>query len=152
MKKTFGLALIALCLASCNSEKRKVDNVARHYLEATSAYDIEESCKYCTPQTAQSLITIKENILPNVDSAFIAENSKAKIKISKTEFTSDTSANVLFEKRTPSALYHDTLLVVKRDGQWMARVDFRIPPILMKREHHFTYDTTKTFHALKPAI
>ena len=136
-------------MVACQQEKQQITQTARNYLEATSAYDMDESCQYCTPETAQSLQLIKEKILPQLDSAYIAENSKATIKVHKVVQENDTMAKVVFSKRTPFDTVRDTLRMVKRENRWMADVHFTLPAILLNPDIEFSYDTTKTYHALR---
>lgn len=129
------LALLLAC--SCMSTEREVRNVAQHYLDATSRYDVPDACRFCTPETAKGLQMVNNTIMRNVDPEYIELNKQAKVKITSVTLTSDTTAVVAFRKRTPLANNDGDLDLVFRDGRWMANVDINIPPILLQGEYNF---------------
>ena len=133
--------LILLLAGSCKSTEREVRNVAQHYLDATSRYDVPDACRYCTPETANGLRLLDTTIMRNVDSSYIEQNKKAKVKITSITVTSDTTAVVAFHKHTPLANSDGSLDMVFRNGRWMANVKINLPPILLKS--HYEYDPDK---------
>lgn len=123
----FCLAIISLLYNACTTEKRRVEHAAMGYLEATSAYDIDRACHYCTSETAEGLRIIQKRVLPQLDAAYLRQNSQAEVKITGIELDGDSIAKVAWWKKSPTDTFSDTLKLVKRDGQWLADVRFVIP-------------------------
>ena len=145
MKKTLIPIAILFLLCSCMSDESKIRKAATGYLNATATYDVESACQYCTPETAASLKTIQECILPQLDSAYLSQNAQADIAILDIIRLNDTAAKVVYSKKTPLTYYSDTLSLVRRDGNWMAHLNIVVPPIATKRYHKMHYDTTAVF-------
>lgn len=124
--------LIVVLFNACKMEERRVEKAAMGYLEATSAYDMDLACKYCTPETSESLRIIKDHILPQLPQDYIRQNSQAEVKVTSIEIVGDTLAKVAWWKKTPTDTYSDTLKMVKREGQWLADVRFVIPQELLQ--------------------
>lgn len=129
-----------MVLAACSSQERTVRNVAQHYLDATGRYDVPDACRYCTPETADGLRMLDSTTMRLVDSSYIAKNMPAKIKITSLVMTSDTSAEISYHKHTPIAELDGTLIMVLRDGQWMAHVPIKIPAMFRQSEHKMDYE------------
>ena len=127
----FCFAIISLVCNACTTEKRRVERVAMGYLEATSAYDIDRACHYCTPETAEGLRIIQKRVLPQLDADYLKQNSQAEVKITGVELEGDSIANVAWWKKSPIDTFSDTLKLVKRDGQWLADVRFVIPEAIL---------------------
>ena len=125
------IAALLLFLAACNSEQHRIERAANCYIVATSEYNLDEACRYCISETAKGLMTIKEHILPKLDTSYIRQNSKAEICIKDIVLINDTTANVFYHKQTPETAYSDTLTMVKRNGQWLAQVQFIIPEVFL---------------------
>lgn len=127
MKKTL-IAFIIVCIAAaCSTEKKQINDAARHYLQATADYDVSTAINYCTPETGNALRTIERTLLSIADSNYIKENTPAEITLKKTILTTDTTAKVAYHKKTPIQQFSDTLNLVKRDGRWMAQINIAIP-------------------------
>ena len=127
----FCFAVFSLICSACTTEKQRVERVAMGYLEATSAYDIDRACRYCTPETAEGLRIIQKHVLPQLDADYLRQNSQAEVKITGIEFEGDTIAKVAWWKKSPTDTFSDTLKMVKRDGQWLADVHFVIPEAIL---------------------
>ena len=125
------IVALLLILTACNSEQHRIERAAKCYIVATSEYNLDEACLHCTSETAKGLMTIKEHILPKLDTSYIRQNSKADIYIEDIVLIDDTTANVFFHKQTPEIAFSDTLTMVKRNGQWLAQVQFIIPEVFL---------------------
>ncbi|MBR1549348.1 MAG: hypothetical protein IJ634_01775 [Bacteroidales bacterium] len=125
---------IMLTLVACNNETKDIEHMAMGYLQATSDYNIEEACKYAVPETANGLHAIEKTLLPMLDPEYIKKNTPATINIVSTTITSDTSANVVYHKKTPISDFTDSITMVKRGNFWMAKIHIKIPPIIAGNE------------------
>lgn len=129
--------------------KKQIYPVAQHYLDATGRYDVSDASRYCTRETASGLRAIEKTLMTKMDSSFIAKNTPAKIKITAIELTSDTTAVVSFNKRTPIQNINGTIDMVLRNGQWRAHANIVIPETISKAAAsvgdtiHMNYDNIK---------
>ena len=146
MKKiTISVTAALLLLVSCTLSNDSIRDEASAYLNATATYDVDEACKHCTTETAKGLEAVKEVILPQLDSSYLNQNKQATITILDIERVNDTTAKVVYSKKTPLTQYVDTLKMVQRDGAWMAHMPIAIPPIVKKSNHVYHYDTTAVY-------
>lgn len=128
------ISLFVLAMTACTGERQHVEQATMGYIDATSKYDIDQACQYCTEETAESLRLIKERLLPRLDTAYVRLNSQYEAKVTDVTFLSDTQAAVTYSKHTPELSVTDTLRVVKRDGRWLVDVHFAIPAALLEDE------------------
>ena len=119
-----------LCLAACNSTEHKVRQNAERYIKAMAEYDFKGARPFATPETQHTTLDfIESNIMPTVDTAFVRQNTPAKITIDSVVFTSDTAARVHFRKSTPIQTNTPATVEMRlRDGEWLAHqmVDFTV--------------------------
>ena len=119
-----------LVLAACNSTEREVRSNAEKYIMALAEYDLDAARPYATEETCtMTLDFIESNIMPTVDTAYIAQNTPAEIKIDSIVFASDTAATVYYRKSTPIQTNTPAVIDMRlRNGQWLAHqlVDFTI--------------------------
>lgn len=143
MKPIIPIALVCLlAMASCQSADKEIKREAAAYLQSTTEYDIDEACLHCTPTTAASLRIIQQRMLPQLDSAYLRQSAEAQCRILSVDRPTDSTARVAFRKTSQLIDVTDTLLMVLRNGQWMAHVDFKIPPVLLQKRTEFHYDTS----------
>ena len=138
---TATLALATL-LTACHNDTRSIKHEAEQYIKYTSAYDIDEACKHCTPETAQGLQAIKEYVLPKLDTAYQRLNEQATFDITSVERLTDTSAVVRYCKQTPINQFCDSLHLVCRDNKWMVSVNIVVPSLLRSGTKTFDYDSS----------
>ncbi|MBP5327387.1 MAG: DUF4878 domain-containing protein [Bacteroidales bacterium] len=162
MKKIlFVICLATLLSASCASDKHQVKSAAQHYLDATGDYNIDEACKYATPETVKGLRTIEKTVMRMVDPEYIKKNTPAKITIKDIIYTNDSVARVAFHKKTPIQEVDDTLMMVRYNGEWKAQIKIKVPDILagdestvidsdQKAVTKFNYDTITTLEVGDP--
>lgn len=132
MKHTPIIFISILMLATaCSPEEKNIERTAKSYLTAMGNYQFTEAGKYASEET--KTVTLKffsEVMLPHTDPAFIESNTPATIEITKTETTTDSTAFATYTKRTPLATQHDTLRLIKENGEWKADVVIAIPSML----------------------
>ena len=135
MKKTlFVIALATMLSASCAGGKHQIKSVAKKYLYATSEYNINEECRYATPETVEGLRTVEKTIMRMVDPEYIKKNTPAKITINDIYFDNDSVANVVYHKKTPIQEFDDTLCMVKYEGEWKAQIRIKLPDVIVGNE------------------
>lgn len=131
----FAALSLSLLLHSCNTERRLIEESALGYLDAMGNYRIKEAEAYATPETVEgTLRQIEKYIMPNLDSAFLTQNTPATIVINDVSITSDTTAEVSYTKTTPIQVQDGKLDMRKRGREWKAQVKIQIPETL-KIEH-----------------
>lgn len=122
MKKIILFVLLLACLLpSCHYDERNAEKVAYAYLNALANYKVEEAKQYATPETCQETLTIAENLVAMVDTAYIISDTPAKIEIQELVIVNDTMAHVKYVKNTP--IKHNMqgeLQLVKRNNKWQA--------------------------------
>lgn len=132
MKNKKILPIVVLMLATaCNFEEKEIEQVSQKYLTAMGNYQFTEAAKYASEQTQS--ITLKffnEVMLPHTDPSFITQNTPATITINETSKTTDSTAIVTYTKTTPICTQHDTLQLIKENGEWKADVVIIIPSLL----------------------
>ena len=151
------LPLLALCMQCCHTVKDDVKDAAQKYLDATGRYDVDDACRYCTPETANGLRNIQATLLSKVPKDSIAKNMPAKIKIKDIELTSDSTAVITYHKHTPINDFNGTLDMVLINGQWLAHIGGIAVPETIKQAAkgdtiHFQYDIKPgDLKAVKPS-
>ena len=134
------LLLLVFCLAACTSqgqskktlqkEKKSIEKVAYGYLDAMGNYRIRDAYRFATPETQdKTLRFIEEKVMPITDAKYIKSETPAKITITGITIKSDTTAEAMFHKSTPSSERNNILQLVKRNGKWMADVQIDVPDI-----------------------
>ncbi|MBP5189440.1 MAG: hypothetical protein J6031_00810 [Bacteroidales bacterium] len=134
------LLLLLFCTAACTSqgqskkalqtEKKQIEKVAYGYLDAMGNYRISDAYKYADKETQdKTLRFIEERIMPITDTNYIKKETPAKITITGITITSDTTAETMFHKSTPSSERNNILKLVKRNGKWMADVPIDVPDV-----------------------
>lgn len=125
MRKTIILLTVSILLASCYSNKKDINRIKENaigYIVATSNYDIEAAKPFATKETREvTLPLVEKNIMPLVDSTFLAVNIPATATIDSIELYVDT-ALVFYTKTTPLSTSNGTLTVIKEDGLWLVDV------------------------------
>lgn len=121
---------VILCLTACTNTEHKVRKNAEKYIKAMAEYDFEAARPFATEETqCTTLDFIESNIMPTVDTAYIAQNTPAKITIDSVCFASDSAATVYFRKSTPIQTNTPATVEMRlRNGQWLAHqiIDFTI--------------------------
>ena len=134
------LLLLAFCLTACTTqgqsrraqqrEKKNIEKAAYGYLDAMGNYRISDAYQYATPETQQKTLRfIEERIMPITDKNYIKSETPATITITGITIKSDTTAEAMFHKSTPSSERNNMLQLVKRNGKWMAHVPIDVPDI-----------------------
>lgn len=149
-RHTIALMLASALLGACsNNAEKEINRVAQHYIDATSDYDIDKACQYCTEETAAGLRDVEKYIMPLLDSSVIANSTPAHSTITATVITSDSTAEVSYHKKTPMDETDGKLNVVKRNSHWMIHAPSTIPAVLKQgRETTYNYDTTTRLQAV----
>ncbi|MCR4659858.1 MAG: hypothetical protein K5650_06135 [Bacteroidales bacterium] len=121
-------ALLAVTLlTSCNSDKRQIRAAAQGYLEATANYRADDAMPYASQTTRErTLPFLRDKLIPITDSAYMASNTPATIKINKIAINGDT-ATVDYTKDTPIKILEGQILVVNEEGQWLVYVPLVLP-------------------------
>lgn len=121
---TFFIA--TLSLTSCQTKEEKAQKAAYNYSYEMANYKLDEAEKYATEETINTTITTGKSLMQFVDIDYISSDTPAKIEVTKTEMTSDTSATVTLVKNTPIKKdMQFTVEVRKRDGKWLAHAPQR---------------------------
>lgn len=111
-------------LQSCGSSTKEIGHVAQGYLEAMGNYKFDDAINFASKETRE--ITIPAVILfvdNSLDSAYINNNTPAKIHIKDILVSGDSTAKVVYKKTTPRRSYTDTLnMVYSVDEGWRANV------------------------------
>ena len=118
MKKIV-LLLSVPCIMACNNDTKEISQVAYDY--------IDDAEQYCTEETSNSTLVMARYLISLVDTAFIASNTPAEIKIEKVERTSDTTAVVTYHNTTPLKSYSNTVDLLRRDGRWLVHLPLTAP-------------------------
>ncbi len=126
MKKIV-LLLSVPCIMACNNDTKEISQVAYDYCMATANYRIDDAEQYCTEETSNSTLVMARYLISLVDTAFIASNTPAEIKIEKVERTSDTTAVVTYHNTTPLKSYSNTVDLLRRDGRWLVHLPLTAP-------------------------
>ena len=125
------IAAIALTAANCNTERSLIESSAYNYLDAMGNYRIAEAAPFASEQTQGTTINyILNNIMPNMDSSYILQNTPATIKLKGVRMINDSTARIGYRKDTPITHQNDSLTLVKRNGQWQAHVVIKVPKIV----------------------
>ena len=115
------LLITGICF-SCDNKSpianEEVSAVAYAYCVAAANYNLDTAEVYCTPETIRTTIHKLRVILPHIDSAYIASDTPAEIKIETVKLTSDTTAYAIYKKTTPIRSHSDTINLRLRDGRW----------------------------------
>ena len=123
MKKNFFplfiLVIVILC-ASCNRDEKKAQKVGYNYAFAMANYQVDEAAKYATPETQNSTLILAERFTKAVGEEYVKKDTPAKVEIVNFTRLDDTSAVMNFHKTTPIKDIRFSLLLRKRDGQWLA--------------------------------
>ena len=155
MKKIMYCVAILL-MAGCNTDEKKIENVAYSYLDAMGNYKIDDARPYASAETCEkTLDVLLHHIMPKVDTGFIVSNTPATIEVLKVSKTSDSTATVDYKKTTPIQVQNGTLDMVKEGGEWKAYVIIALPPMLTQDMSDSTalqkrYDSMKG--KLKPVV
>ena len=113
------IAFLSLTAATCGGEKTLVKDAAYGYLDAMGNYRISDARQFATPQTQKATLDyIEKDILPYVNPADIQQNTPAKITIKKIHMVNDTTAQAYYRKVTPIKVQNDSVMLVKRHGEW----------------------------------
>ncbi len=120
------ITIIVFGMMSCTSDEQKAQKAAYNYSYEMANYKLDEAEKYATEETINTTITTGKSLMQFVDIDYIASDTPAKIEVTKTEMTSDTSATVTLVKNTPIKKdMQFTVEVRKRDGKWLAHAPQR---------------------------
>lgn len=131
MKHTYSLIIICcilLTLNACKSSRSEIRKVAYQYSYALANYDIESAVPYATPETQNTTLQTARMLMNLVDTAYIASDTPAKIKIKNIKIQNDTSAVVTYSKKTPIKHFDADLDLVLRDGHWMVQDVINVSP------------------------
>ena len=124
--KNLVILSMLLCMGtatcSCGNPKKAIKKVAYSYLDAMANYRIDDAEPFCTKETHEGVLTTGRHLMKTADTSFIAKDTPAKVKITKVELTSDTTAIVYFRKTTPIKKQNGHVDVVLRDGQWKVHI------------------------------
>ncbi|MBO7648878.1 MAG: hypothetical protein J6S48_05940 [Bacteroidales bacterium] len=123
MKKIiFLLSLLALVIlfASCNIDEKKARKVGYDYAFAMANYQVDEAAKYATEETRQTTLVLAKNYTAAVGEEYVKSDTPAKLETVDFTRIDDTTAIMNFHKTTPIKDTRFSLLLRKRNGQWMA--------------------------------
>lgn len=113
------MVIVILC-ASCNRDEKKAQEVGYNYAFAMANYQVDEAAKYATPETQHSTLILAKRYTKAVGEEYVKKDSPAKVEIVNFTRLDDTSAVMNFHKTTPIKDIRFSLLLRKRDGQWLA--------------------------------
>ena len=113
------LALVILC-ASCNLDEKKARKVGYDYAFAMANYQVDEAAKYATPETQNSTLILAKRLTMKVGEEYVKKDTPAKLETVDFTRIDDTTAIMNFHKTTPIKDTRFSLLLRKRNGQWMA--------------------------------
>ena len=141
--RTTILALLAVLLASCNSQQKTIGDAAYGYLDAVANYRFDDAYPYASQRTQDVTLRFFKDILTRTDTAYINKNTPAKVTIDQVIVTSDSTAQVVYSKTTPiTRQQHDTVDMVREESRWVVEwVIQDIPAILRPvkaQGHRFT--------------
>ena len=114
------LTACAVMQAACGRTDTEIEQAAHEYCQATAEYDFERAGEWCTEETRQTTLAMFGQLMPMVDSAYLAADRPAHIDITGVHRTSDTTATAVYHKQTPLKDFTDTLELRLRDGRWLA--------------------------------
>ncbi len=110
-----------LFVNSCHKNDKAIKQNALQYAQAMADYRVEDAKAYATAETRErTLQFFIDNIVPHVDSAYIASNTPATIEITSVEHLTDTSAIVHYRKKSPIQEVDASVEMRLRSGQWLA--------------------------------
>lgn len=120
------LAAAALAAMACHNDEREIRKTAYNYSYAMANYRVDDAEKYATTETKETTLIGARNMMKRIGDEYIASDTPAKIEIIGWGLTSDTTAYAVYHKTTPIKNFADTLLLIKRDGQWQAHAPLPI--------------------------
>ncbi len=120
-------AIIALfsfssAFCSCGNPKKEIRKAAQNYLDAMANYRIDDAVPFCTVETQEGVIETGRNLMKKVKESYIKSDTPAKVKITRTEITSDTTATVFYHKTTPLKNQYGEVNLVLRNGKWLVHI------------------------------
>lgn len=119
MKKMLFMLPLVFAIAACgSSEKKQIKTVAYNYSIAMANYKVADAEPYCTEETRNTTINAAYVLMNMVDSAYVASDTPATIKITDVRIETDTVAWAKYHKVSPLTNYSDSLELRKRDGGW----------------------------------
>ncbi len=123
--------MVAIAMTACNTEEKQITRTALGYLQATAEYNIDEAMPYACKETRETTLTfLRDKLLPITDTAYIAANTPAEIKIDSITMAEDT-VWVYFTKDTPIQTVKNALEMIKEDGKWLVYVPLQLPDNLL---------------------
>lgn len=137
MTKTNTCLLAALTLmvglTACQRDGGLQSN-AKHYIQAMADYKIDRAYPYATLETQKYTLDYFKQIVPMIDSSYIASNTPAAITIDSITHDSDTTATVHFHKKTPLQPHATSTVDMRlRDGKWLVHQLVKPAPMLMPK-------------------
>lgn len=125
------ISMVAIAMTACNTEEKQITRTALGYLQATAEYNIDEAMPYACKETRETTLTfLRDKLLPITDTAYIAANTPAEIKIDSITMAEDT-VWVYFTKDTPIQTVKNALEMIKEDGKWLVYVPLQLPDNLL---------------------
>lgn len=125
------ITMVAIAMTACNTEEKQITRTALGYLQATAEYNIDEAMPYACKETRETTLTfLRDKLLPITDTAYIAANTPAEIKIDSITMAEDT-VWVYFTKDTPIQTVKNALEMIKEDGKWLVYVPLQLPDNLL---------------------
>ena len=116
------IILATLTLVGCNSDKRKIEQVAYGYVMATGNFHIDEAEPYATRETRESTLSLARDLMPYTDSNFLKTAVPATATIDSVALYNDSTALAFYTKTNPLGTSSDTLIVIKEDGKWLVHM------------------------------
>lgn len=142
MKKSTCFILAAstcLLLNSCKHEEKIIEKVAYNYSYAMANYDLESAAKYATEETKNTTLRKADYLVKAVGEKYIESDTPASIEIIKLEKVNDTTAYVVYHKKTPQKDFSARLYLLKRDGQWLAHKPIKEIPGNSSKEEEINF-------------
>ena len=132
---TLVMACYSTAFASCSNgndggPKKAIKQTALNYLDAMANYRVDDAVPYCTKETQDGVIEFSRNLVKSVQTGYIESDTPAKVRVTKVEMTSDTTAIVHYHKKTPIKNQRGSVLLVQRDGKWLVHI------LLNRRENN----------------
>ncbi len=125
------LCVTAACVlfCSCKHEEKMISEAAYNYSYAMANYNLNDAAKYATEETKTTTLVKADYLVKAVGEEYVKSDTPASIEITEIEITNDTTAVVVYHKKSPLKDFSDKLELRKRDGKWLAHRPIKeLPP------------------------
>lgn len=113
------IVLLILCTSDTRDEKR-AKKVGYNYAFAMANYQVDEASRYATEETRNTTLVMAKNLTKAVGEEYVKSDTPAKVETVDFTRIDDSTAVMNFHKTTPIKDTRFSLILRKRNGQWMA--------------------------------